>query len=447
MANEQPYTDANGVEMWPKYAADGTLLGYVPKDTPKGSNVTPVQKPAENPSGDQWWTDDNGQLQYDPNGRPPSEMPEGENTPPTGTGPQPPSSPGGISQPDAEKAGRIRTWYQQYLGRNASDQEVSDWLRDAPTLGGVEDAIKNSTEGKAYAAKQAPAGGGGATPGYDPNRLRDALMASGVPANAAELKKFIDAHPEFATGVTIGGSKGNKLYGPGGVFLADVIRGTSTSNPAWDWDTSTGTSGGAAGGGAGAGGIDESYLTEYPGDPFTAPPGSELPADPFTYDDFTYQDFQRPGDYQSPDKAAMEADPSYQFRKDQALGALQNSASGRGLTNSGGTIYDLLGTASQFASTEYGNIWDRGMKEWQDKYNTALTDYVTNRGNAVDMYTNNRNNAADIWSKKTGLASDKYTRARDEFDRSVKDFYDQRDSAWEKQYKMAALGAGVTTAQ
>lgn len=80
--------------------------------------------------------------------------------------------------------------------------------------------------------------------GYDANQLRQALLSHTAPASAASLQAFIAAHPEFATGVTIGGSKANKLYGPGGQFLADVINGTSGPNPSWAWDTSVGSDAG-----------------------------------------------------------------------------------------------------------------------------------------------------------------------------------------------------------
>lgn len=395
----EPYTRADGVLMVPRTDANGNLIEYVPQDTQKV-----------------------------PGGLPPDQSYPGAEP-----GPGAPPATGPVT-PSREQMERVNQWYQQYLGRGAGDQEIMNWIYDHPDLRGVEEGIAGSAEAKAYATAHpaAPAAGGpaagAATPGYDPNKLKAALMASGVPANAAELAKFIAAHPEFATGVTIGGSKKNKLYGPGGVFLADVIRGTDSGSPAWDWDASTGGGGGAAGAGAGTG-INGDYLGDYPGGSFEESGNADL-GDPFTY-----EDFQQPGNFQRPDEAAMLADPSYQFRKDQAMGALANSASGRGLTNSGGTIYDLLGTASNFASTEYGNIWDREFKTWQDKYQTALNTYATNRGNA-----------ADVWASGKGLAKDYYTREKDAFDQSVKDFYDQRDAAWDKQYKMAALGAGVTTA-
>jgi hypothetical protein len=374
--------------------------------------------------------------------------------------------------------------YQQYLGRTPNEEEIRSWYQQHPNLSEVEPLLKNSGEAQTYAkahpAAAAPGtpgtgapGTGGAT-GYDPNALRQALLASGAPANAAELKKFIDAHPEFATGVTIGGSKNNKLYGPGGVFLADVIRGTNSASPAWDWDAGTGASSFGATAGDGQT-VDPSYLAGYPGGPFEAPADAALPP-PFEYqefapptdakapDPFTYDAFTQPEGFSAPDAQTILNDPSYQFRRDQALGALQNSASGRGLTNSGGTIYDLLGTASQFASQEYGNIWDRDFKGWQDRYNTALNTYNTNRGNAADIYgknlglsddlyargltdyNTNRGNAEDLYTKLYGRSQDAYNRARDEFDASVKDYYSNRDSAFDKLYKYSALGANVTTA-
>lgn len=61
--------------------------------------------------------------------------------------------------------------------------------------------------------------------------------------------------------MTVGGSKKNKLYlgsESGGTFLADVIRGTSSSNPAHDWDTSIG------GGSGTTAATTASALTETP---------------------------------------------------------------------------------------------------------------------------------------------------------------------------------------
>lgn len=86
-----------------------------------------------------------------------------------------------------------------------------------------------------------------AQPGnFNVNQLRDAWLSSGG-RTPADLAAFIKTHPEFAAGVTISGSKSNKLYGPNGEFLADAIFATSDPSQARAaWDTGTGGGGGGA---------------------------------------------------------------------------------------------------------------------------------------------------------------------------------------------------------
>jgi hypothetical protein len=444
MANEQPYTNEQGVLMVPRYSEGGKFIEYVPQDT------------AKQPGG----------------------LPPDQSYPGAEAGPGPDAGAPSAADPAANPAtrARVQQWYQQYLGRGANDSEIDSWLRDHPDLQGIEEGLANSAEGKAYAAKgAAPAGGtGGAGAWTYGDDAQSAWMAWPGPGTVANIKSFADAwnkaHPSDL--VSLGGSKGEKLTWRGKTYDTVISAGTGGTGKSWQ-DLSI-----AGGGGAGGGtpsGVDETYLGGYPGGGFEAPPGSEIPP-AFEYEGFTpgedtalpgefsYEGFQSPGTFVTPDKAALENDPSYQFRKDQAMGALQNSASGRGLTNSGGTIYDLLGTSSQFASTEYGNVWDRQFKEWQDKYNTAKSTYDTNRGNAAEnyalnltgrqnaydqalsKYTTGRSNALENWRTKYGVSQDVYNRARDEFDASVKDYYNNRDSAWEKLYKTAGLGANVTVA-
>jgi hypothetical protein len=245
------------------------------------------------------------------------------------------------------------------------------------------------------------AGNPGATPGYDVNALRAALMAYNVPASAAALKSFIAAHPEFATGVTVGGSKGNKLYGPGGEYLADVIRGTSGSSPAWDWDSSVG----GTDTGSTDPAIDPTYLAPWEG---TAPT-FEAPQ-PFSYDEFGGFD-----PFVAPTGESILNDPSYQFRLHEGRDALENSAAARGVLNSGGTLSDLLKYGQQFASQEYGNIFDRDFRTWD-----------ATQANKFNTYTTNRNNAASNYATNYGVS-------RDVFDRGVNSYQDAKDTFYKNQ--------------
>lgn len=161
----------------------------------------------------------------------PGENPDNPSDHPNPTSPEQPATP---VDPNQARKDAIRAAYKAYLKRDASDAEVEGWLGND----NFDAEIKNSPEAR-----------GAAGGGYNKAALKAALLAQGGRASAAALAAFIAAHPEFAKGVTIGGSKKNKLYGPNGEYLGDMIRGTDSNNPTWDWDEGTGGDAGDGGGG------------------------------------------------------------------------------------------------------------------------------------------------------------------------------------------------------
>ena len=86
---------------------------------------------------------------------------------------------------------------------------------------------------------------------------------------------------------------------------------------------------------------------------------------------FSYKDFS------APDAQGVMKDPGFQFRMDQGRKALEASAAGRGVLRSGGTLKDILGYGQQFASQEYGNVWDRALKEWDSNRQNAFDTWNT----------------------------------------------------------------------
>lgn len=147
-------------------------------------------------------------------------------------------------------------------------------------------------------------------------------------------------------------------------------------------NTTTGGGGGATGGGGG-GGLPSPFTS-----PFTAPSPVNLggPAGipyipqtpqftPPTYEKppaFNYQPFT------APNANDVLADPSFQFRRDQGLGAISNSQAARGLWASGGTGKAFNDYAQNFASQEYGNIYNRDLNSYMTNFNNALSTYATN---------------------------------------------------------------------
>lgn len=125
---------------------------------------------------------------------------------------------------------------------------------------------------------------------------------------------------------------------------------------------------------------------------------------------FSYQPFQ------APTAADVTSDPGYQFRLGEGERALQQSKAAQGLLRTGGTLKDILGWGQNFASQEYGNVYDRRAREHDTGFNQALSAYQSNYNAAKDMYApqmttwqsemNLGQRAADLgW----GRAWDKYT--------------------------------------
>jgi len=121
-------------------------------------------------------------------------------------------------------------------------------------------------------------------------------------------------------------------------------------------------------------------------------PGIFDPGPSFSFPDFTYEKFVGP----QPDQ--IQNDPSFQWRMDQGRKALEASAAGRGTLRSGGTLKDVLKYGQNFASQEYGNIWNR-----------ALTEYDTNRDNAFGSWNANRGKSFDEWNSGYTGRKDAYS--------------------------------------
>lgn len=115
-----------------------------------------------------------------------------------------------------------------------------------------------------------------------------------------------------------------------------------------------------------AGGGFPTY-TPPPTPGFTPPEYTPPPA-------FSYADFL------APTANDVLSDPGYKFRLDQGAQALTNNRAARGVLNSGGTLKDFLGYNQNFATQEYGNVWDRAANQYRMNRDNALTNYNTNYG-------------------------------------------------------------------
>lgn len=131
--------------------------------------------------------------------------------------------------------------------------------------------------------------------------------------------------------------------------------------------------------------------------------------------------FEAPAPFQAPTGESILNDPSYQFRRDETLGGLASTRAAQGLYNSGGTVYDLGKLASNFASQEYGNMFNRDFNLWNANWNNALSKYNAQAGSSNEVY--NR-------------ANQQYQLARDIF-------YANQQNPYSKLFNVAQLGANT----
>jgi len=94
------------------------------------------------------------------------------------------------------------------------------------------------------------------------------------------------------------------------------------------------------------------------------------------------QQLSAPGTFAGPTAADLSADPSYKFRFDQGINALDSSAAASGNARSGGHYQDLINYGQNAASQEYQNV-----------YNRAANTYGTNLN--ANIATTGANNAAN----------------------------------------------------
>jgi hypothetical protein len=347
---------------------------------------------------------------------------------------------------DSSDRALVQQWYQQYLGRQATQGEIDTWMQrhyDAkdPDMEGVRQAIAGSPEASSntnptikktgiqqaynkylyrdpsaaeyaywqnqpdfeagisnspeanyvretgFVNYQAPAGttiggtgGAGASGstagggGGGPNAFRDAWLGSGG-RTVADLKAFVAAHPEY--GATLGGSKGDKVYGPGGVFWADAVLSAGTGGNGAAWLTDTGGGGGGDSSGTSFGQAPNSTPFNYA--PFQAP------------DAFTFRAFE------APTALTEENDPGYQARLALGQQGVERSAAARGTLLTGGTLKDLNQFSQDYASNEFQNVYNRAQATYGTQYQQAAGDYNANYQNALNAYKTNFDTAFKPW--------------------------------------------------
>jgi hypothetical protein len=73
--------------------------------------------------------------------------------------------------------------------------------------------------------------------------------------------------------------------------------------------------------------------------------------------------------FNAPTNITEQNDPGYQARLKAMTDSLQNSAAARGNLLTGGTAMDIGNKSQDYASNEYGNVYNRALGQYQQNYN------------------------------------------------------------------------------
>lgn len=137
--------------------------------------------------------------------------------------------------------------------------------------------------------------------------------------------------------------------------------------------------------------------------------------------------------WQSPTGADAENLPGYAFARDQGRRALENSAAARGVTNTGGTLEDIIKFGDQFAGQNY-----------QTARANSLEDYQTNVASKYLLPYQAAYNQWSVQNPQAGLdASNKNSFNWNNYLQGYNIWHNQGNDTFNRLYGVATLGAGA----
>lgn len=177
--------------------------------------------------------------------------------------------------------------------------------------------------------------------------------------------------------------------------------------------------------------------TEYDGPAATSDYGS-FDSSGFAWPQFSAPTFNAPPAFEfdafkAPDFKSIFDDQSYQGRRDEGLRAISNSAAAKGLSRLPATAQALGAWNQDFASREYGNIFDRSANTWQMNRNNAADNYMKNYGVSRDVFDRNYKSAFDQFD------FNEFRPAKATFD----DLYNRWKAELDATTSIATAGAGI----
>ena len=293
----------------------------------------------------------------------------GINVPPPGPMPPVTQAPPGTQA----TADQVAQWYQGYLGRAATPEEIQAQLQggsgDANT---IRQSIASSPEAQTYSHTTTahtmgdPAGNGGAAPTLNRND----------PASVAAYVKWYSTQP---------GANPSLANDPN-YWIGKISSGELGEDPAYIVQKFMLPEGAQSGGGNQFAGFGGGSTTGFgaPPAPYASNPNAptytqpQLPANlqtPFTPGTFT------PGTFHTPTLEQAKQDPGYQFGLDESQRGIEHSAAAQGSVLNPGTVQALSRNANDYATTKYNDVYGRD-----------LSTFNTNEGNQFSAFNMNTAN-------------------------------------------------------
>jgi hypothetical protein len=151
---------------------------------------------------------------------------------------------------------------------------------------------------------------------------------------------------------------------------------------------------------------------------------------------FRFADYVGPDKFAAPTREDMEADPGYQFRKEEGERARSASAANRGALRTGGFMKGMEDYAQGLASQEYGNVYNRRGSEWDREANRMKENYLINQGKTKEAFDTNVANKGAAFDRRLG----QWKSNADVGLQSGRLGFDVAQGAWDRNYAKSRTG-------
>lgn len=206
-------------------------------------------------------------------------------------------------------------------------------------------------------------------------------------------------------------------------------------------------------------------------DPGTGGAPTYQPLSPWSLTDlsaatpFTYDPLKTIGSFEGPTAETFKTDPGYEFRLNEGVRAYENSNAAKGALHTPNVLRGINDYAQNFASNEYGNVWNRDFNTWNannqtemaaqaQRFGQGLNAAQFNEGARQGVYGINNNNAiarrADELSQNSNVQNSiwnayntNYANARDRYLMAYDTFRNNQNDNFNRNYQVASLGAGA----